>query len=241
MSKYYKLIPLVFLFVGCSSPGGDSGGDSPIAGADESPLKMPEVHWTEGELSTDGAQSIGDYQIKFETTAGDFTMMVHRSWAPRGAERMYQLIKSRYYDGAPFYRVVPGFMVQFGMNGDPKGTQYWDNSFPDDPVKESNQIGMVSFATSGPNTRSTQLFINYGDNARLDKMGFSPFAEIIEGMNKVNAINARYGEAPDQGRMTAEGNGYVFSKFPQIDYIISASFVGEDGAEAGGGPAIEAN
>lgn len=221
MSMSRKFIPLLFLVVGCSAPNSDS---PPIAGADESPLRLPEVNWTKGETSTENAPTTGEFQVEFQTTAGDFTMLVHRDWAPRGAERMYQLIKSHYYDGAPFYRVVPGFMVQFGMNGDPQGTQYWDVSFPDDPVTQSNQVKTVSFATSGPNTRSTQLFINYGDNARLDRMGFSPFAEIVEGMNNVNAINSRYGEKPDQGQMTAEGNEYVFRKFSRIDYIISATF-----------------
>jgi peptidyl-prolyl cis-trans isomerase A (cyclophilin A) len=226
MSPTLKLIPVCLLIAGCNSASRDSL--PPIAGAQEVVHDIPVVNWIEGETRTDDAATSGEYQVRFETTAGDFTMLVHRDWAPRGAERMFQLITSHYYDGAPFYRVMPGFMVQFGMNGDPKGTQYWDRSFPDDPVTQSNQPGLVSFATSGPNTRSTQLFVNYGNNTRLDGMGFSPFAEIIEGMDKVNSINAQYLEQPDQGRMTAAGNEYVFTEFPKIDYIIRATFVSTD-------------
>ena len=234
MSRVLTLIPICLLIAGCNSATRDS--QPPIAEAKEVAIDPPEVNWTEGETSTDNAPASGEYQVKFETTAGDFTMLVHRDWAPRGAERMFQLIKSQYFDGAPFYRVVPGFMVQFGMCGDPKGTQYWEQSFPDEPVTQSNQLGMVSYAKSGPDTRSTQLFINYDNNAQLDGMGFSPFAEIIEGMNKVKAINAQYRELPDQTRMTMAGNEYIFAEFPKIDYIIRATFVGgEPGADATSG------
>ena len=220
MSHVFKIALVAVLFVGCTTPFKDGS----------------EVSWTKGETTTEGAPKKGEFKVQFETTAGDFTMLVHRDWAPRGAERFYQLIKNKYYDGAPFYRVVPGFMVQFGMNGDPKGTRYWDKSFPDDPVIQKNLPGTVSYAMSGPRTRSTQLFINYGDNARsLDPQGFSPFAEVIEGMQNVVAINAQYGQKPKQGMLARSGNKYVFKEFPDIDYIVKATLiddanVGESGS-----------
>ena len=186
---------------------------------------IPEVSWTEGELSTDLAPEQGEFKVQFETSAGNFVMLVHRDWAPRGAERFYQLITNKYYDGAPFYRVVPGFMVQFGMCGDPKGTKYWDKSFPDEDVKQSNVPGLVSYAKAGPNTRSTQLFINYGNNQKLDSNGFSPFAEVVEGMKNVIAINAEYLELPRQKDLARSGNKYAFEKFPNIDYIVKATIM----------------
>lgn len=215
MKRICTLAICLTLLVGCSSP--DAAQDLDI--------ELPEVAWTEGETSTDGALETGEFEVLFETTAGDFTMKVHRDWAPRGAERFYQLIKNKYYDGSPFYRVVPGFIIQFGMNGDPRGTRYWDKSFPDDPVVQSNMRGVVSYAKSSPNTRSTQIFINFGHNADLDQDGFSPFAEVVDGMKKVIDINPEYLQIPDQGMMARSGNAYVFSKFPKIDYIIKASFV----------------
>ena len=224
MSHVFKIALLMVLFAGCNTPTKDS--------SETLNLQLPEVNWTEGETSTDGAPEKGEFKVLFETTKGNFTMLVHRDWAPRGAERFYQLIENKYFDGAPFYRVMPGFIVQFGMNGDPKGTKYWDKSFPDEPVKQSNMPGLVSYAKAGPNTRSTQLFINYGLNAGLDKQGFSPFAEVVEGMKNVIAINPEYQQEPIQGRMAQLGNEYVFKSFPNIDYIIKATFV-EDKPAAG--------
>ena len=206
MSRILLMIPFCLLITGCNSTPQDSPPPIAESNSKETPID-------------------NEFRVKFETTAGDFTMLVHRDWAPRGAERFHELIENQYYDDAPFYRVVPGFMVQFGMNADPKITQQWDRAFPDDPVTQSNQPGTVSYATSGPNSRSTQLFINYGNNARLDGMGFSPFAEIIDGMNIVNAINSQYGEQPSQQLMTMRGNEYVKSEFPRIDYIVKARFL----------------
>jgi cyclophilin family peptidyl-prolyl cis-trans isomerase len=223
MSHCYKIALLIFLFVGCTTPAKDTS--KTLA------LNLPEVAWTKGETTTDDAPKTGEFKVAFETTAGNFTLLVHRDWAPRGAERFYQLIKNKYYDGAPFYRVVPGFMVQFGMNGDPKGTKFWDASFPDEPVIQKNLPGLVSYAKSGPNTRSTQLFINYGDNAGLlDPQGFSPFAEVIQGMDSVIAINAKYAQLPNQGKMARYGNDYVFEKFPEIDYIVKATMLDDASA-----------
>jgi peptidyl-prolyl cis-trans isomerase A (cyclophilin A) len=224
MSHVFKIALVAVLFVGCTTPFKDASMPDDV--------KLPEVSWTKGETTTEGAPDKGEFKVQFETTAGNFTMLVHREWAPRGAERFYQLIKNTYYDGAPFYRVMPEFMVQFGMNGDPKGTRYWDKSFPDEPVIQKNLFGLVSYAKSGPNTRSTQLFINYADNARmLDPQGFSPFAEVVEGMKNVIAINAQYREEPNQGMMVRSGNKYVFKNFPDIDYIVKATIV-DDGSAA---------
>jgi peptidyl-prolyl cis-trans isomerase A (cyclophilin A) len=134
------------------------------------------------------------------------------------------LIKAGYYDGARFFRVVPGFVAQFGLAADPAVTAKWkDMNLQDDPVKESNTPGTLTYATAGPNTRTTQLFINLGNNQRLDGMGFAPFAKVVSGMEAVQAINAGYGEAPQQPLIEAQGNAYLQSQFPQLDYIKKAT------------------
>ncbi|NLV43143.1 MAG: peptidylprolyl isomerase [Candidatus Hydrogenedentes bacterium] len=166
------------------------------------------------------------FKVKFECSNGDFVVECHKDWAPLGVQRFYELVKSGYYDNSAFFRVVPGFVVQFGLAGDPVMTAAWRNKrLQDDPVKESNLPGTLTFATSGPNTRTTQLFINTGNNARLDGMGFAPFAKVVEGMDVVKTINAEYGERPDQGLITAEGNAYVSRNFPNITLINKASFL----------------
>lgn len=166
------------------------------------------------------------FKVKFECSNGDIVVECHKDWAPLGVQRFYELVKSGYYDNSAFFRVVPGFVVQFGLAGDPVMTAAWRNKrLQDDPVKESNLPGTLTFATSGPNTRTTQLFINTGNNARLDGMGFAPFAKVVEGMDVVKTINAEYGERPDQGLITAEGNAYVSRNFPNITLINKASFL----------------
>jgi len=149
---------------------------------------------------------------------------VERDLAPRGADRFYNLVKNGYYDGQRFFRVVPGFVVQWGMHGDPEVTAVWYNArIPDDPVKGSNVRGTVTFATSGANSRTTQLFINLGDNSgNLDRQGFAPFGRVADGMQAVDAINAEYGQRPDQGKIHANGNTYLEEKFPNLDYIKTA-------------------
>jgi peptidyl-prolyl cis-trans isomerase A (cyclophilin A) len=165
----------------------------------------------------------GIYSVKVEASTGDFTIEVNREWAPVGADRFYQLVKSNYYDECRFFRVVPDFMVQFGMNGDPALQQEWDRNIKDDPVTQSNK----RFATSGPDSRTTQLFINFGDNASLDSQGFAPFGKVIEGMEHVDVINAEYGESPNQGSIKSEGNAYLNQRFPKLDYIKKMSIVSE--------------
>ena len=173
------------------------------------------------------------FKAKFVTTKGDFTVEVHRDWAPLGADRFYNLVKTGFFTDIAFFRVVKGFMVQFGIHGDPKISAEWKHAnIQDDPVgKASNTKGMVTFAMAGPNTRTTQIFINYADNARLDSMGFPPFGKVVDGMKTVDAIEGMYGEGapqgrgPSQGRIQSEGNAYLKASFPQLDYIKSASIV----------------
>lgn len=168
----------------------------------------------------------GTFKVKFETSAGDFVVLVHRDWAPIGAEQFHKLVTAGFYDECRFFRVVPGFMVQWGMNGDPAVNQKWDAPIRDEEVKKSNTKGMMTFAKTGaPHSRTTQVFINFGDNSFLDSDGFSPFAEVIEGMSNVSAIYSGDGERPDQGSIEAQGNVYLKKSFPNLDYIKKASIV----------------
>lgn len=167
------------------------------------------------------------YRVKFETTAGDFTVAVHPDWAPLGAARFRELVEQGFYNDAGFFRVVPGFVVQFGMHADPNINERWQNSdIQDDPVLKSNKPGTLSFASRGPNTRTTQIFINLGDNAAsLDGQGFSPFGEIVEGMDSVKNITSQYGQTPDQMQIRGRGNEYLKASFPNLDYIKKATIV----------------
>jgi peptidyl-prolyl cis-trans isomerase A (cyclophilin A) len=170
------------------------------------------------------------YQAKFDTSKGPFVVEVHRDWAPRGADRFYNLVKNGFYDNARFFRVIEGFMVQFGINGDPSVAGAWrDADIKDDPVKQSNERGTITFATAGPNTRTTQVFINFGDNAGLDGQGFSPFGKVVSGMEVVDSLYGGYGEGapngngPDQGRIQSQGNAYLEQGFPKLDFIKTAT------------------
>ena len=173
------------------------------------------------------------FKAKFETTKGSFTIQCARSLSPNGVDRFYNLVKSGYFSEVAFFRVIPGFMGQFGIHGDPKVSAKWrDANIQDDPVKGSNVRSAICFAKSGaPNSRSTQFFISLVDNANLDKMGFSPFGKVIEGMDIVDKLNGEYGEGapggkgPDQGRVQAEGNAYLKKEFPNLDSIKSAKIV----------------
>ena len=154
---------------------------------------------------------------------------MRRDWAPRGVDRFYHLVKLGYFDDTRFFRVLSGFMAQFGVHGDPKVIAAWEPlQLEDDSVKQSNNRGTVTFATGGPNTRTTQLFINYGDNANLDAMGFAPIGEVVDGMSVVESFYADYGEGapdgagPSQERIASEGNAYLAKTFPRLDFIRSA-------------------
>jgi peptidyl-prolyl cis-trans isomerase A (cyclophilin A) len=170
--------------------------------------------------------------VRFETTKGPFVIEVHRDWAPRGADRFYNLVKLGYFDGVTFFRVIEDFMVQFGIHGDPQVSAVWRSAqIPDDPVKQSNTRGMVTYATAGPDTRTTQVFINYKDNSSLDAQGFAPFGRVVEGMSVVDSLYSGYGEGaprgagPRQDRAQAEGNTYFRSDFPRLDHIETAEIV----------------
>lgn len=166
------------------------------------------------------------YRVKFETSKGDFVVQVQPDWAPLGAAQFRSLVEAGFYDGAKFFRVVPGFVVQFGLAADPAVTaKLGTKPIPDDPVKQSNRRGRVTFATAGPNTRTTQLFINLGDNSFLDRQGFAPFGEVVEGMEVVDSIYAGYGEQPNQGQIRMNGNRYLEASFPLLDGIVKASVV----------------
>lgn len=178
------------------------------------------------------SDSENSYRVRLETTQGTVLLEVHRDWAPLGADRFRELVEAGYYTDVAFFRVLPGFVAQFGISGEPKLSSAWrDRVIPDDPNGASNVRGTVTFAMAGPNTRTTQLFINYGDNARLDAMGFSPFAVVVEGMEHVDALYSGYGEGsprgrgPDQGRLQREGNAYLRASFPKLDYLTSTAIV----------------
>ena len=170
------------------------------------------------------------YKANFDTSKGTFTVTVTRAWAPLGADRFYNLVKNGFYDEARFYRVLDGFMAQVGIHGNPTIAKAWMNArIQDDPVKQSNKRGFVTFATGGPNTRTTQFFVNFRDNAGLDKQGFAPFGEVTSGMNVVDRLYNGYGESapsgkgPNQGRVQGEGNVYLNKDFPRLDFIKAAT------------------
>ena len=165
------------------------------------------------------------YKAAFDTSAGKFVITVHRDWAPNGADRFYNLVKNGFFDDTRFFRVVPDFMVQFGINGDPAVASAWQNAnIKDDPSgKQSNKPGYVTFATRGKDTRTTQIFINFKDNKGLDSQGFTPFGEVTSGMTAVEKINAQYGERPNQGAIQSQGNVYLNKDFPKLDYVKKAT------------------
>ena len=172
------------------------------------------------------------YKVEFDTSKGPFVVEVHRDWAPNGADRFYNLVKNGFYDNTRFFRVIEGFMAQFGVNGDPKVSAVWRESrIKDDPVKVSNKRTFVTFATAGPNTRTTQIFISYGDNSNLDSQGFSPFGQVVSGMKVVDSLYSGYGDGapggrgPNQTRVQSEGNAYLASSFPNLDYVKKATIV----------------
>ena len=158
---------------------------------------------------------------------GRFVIEVHRDWDPSGADRIYNLVKNGFYDGARFYRVISGFMAQVGINGNPRVSSAWRNSqFKDEPVKQGNRRGYVSFAKpSARNARTTQFFINLADNAALDRQGFSAFGRVISGMEVVDKLYSGYGERPSQAKITEEGNAYLVKDFPRLDFIQKATII----------------
>ena len=171
------------------------------------------------------------YKVRFDTSVGAFVIQVNRAWAPLGADRFFNLVKAGFYDECRFFRAVPGFMVQFGINGDPAVSSAWRSARVGvDPVKQSNKKMFITYAMgASPDTRTTQVFINYRDNGNLDGMGFAPFGEVVEGQDVVNKIYTGYGEGapsgkgPEQGRVQMEGNTYLKKDFPKMDFIKKAT------------------
>jgi peptidyl-prolyl cis-trans isomerase A (cyclophilin A) len=172
------------------------------------------------------------FKTKFDTTKGVIVLEVHRDWSPFGADRFYNLVNNGFFNGVRFFRVIPGFMAQFGINGNPAVNAAWDKvDLKDDPGgKQSNTRGTISYGNTGrPNSRGTQVFINYGDNSRLDtdKVPFTPFGIVVEGMDAADKLNAEYGSAPQsaQGRIVTEGNKFLIANYPKLDYIKTATVV----------------
>ena len=222
MKTINLLCAFAFLLATVAVKAGDTNltkNASPAAPAYADPAKLT-------------AKAPESFKTQFNTTKGKFVIEVTRSLAPNGADRFYNLVHSGYFTDIAFFRVVPGFMCQFGISGDPNISAKWrEATMPDDPVKGSNTRGTITFATAGPNTRTTQLFINFGDNSSLDGHGFAPFGKVVEGMDVVDKIYSGYGEGaprgngPDQGRIQMEGNAYLKKDFPMLDYIKSATIV----------------
>ena len=207
------------------SDDGAAGGGSAVASSDALPnvelLKKP---YDAGM----NAEAPAVFKAKFATTKGDFVVEVHREWSPRGADRFYNLVKAGFFDDVVFFRAVRGFMVQFGIHGDPDISRFWRSaSIKDDPVIKSNRRSYLSFAMAGPHTRSTQFFINTVDNTGLDKQGFSPFGQVIEGMDVVDSLHTGYGEQPSryQGDIQRKGNAFLDERYPDLDRIKTARLV----------------
>jgi peptidyl-prolyl cis-trans isomerase A (cyclophilin A) len=202
-----------------------------ISACNNNNAKKPDAAPSPALLSPENATepAPAEFKARFSTTKGDFVITVHRDWSPQGADRFYNLVKIGYYDNVAFFRAIKGFMVQFGIHGSPEVATKWrPATIKDDPQVQSNKKGYVTFAKGGPNSRTTQVFINYADNPRLDPMGFPPFGEVTEGWDVVEKLNTEYGEGapagkgPMQGRLQMEGNAYLAKEFPNMDYVKSA-------------------
>ncbi len=179
-----------------------------------------------GGGSSSTGQAPATFSARFDTTKGPFVVKVDRSWAPRGADRFYNLVKDHFYDNQPIFRVLPGFVAQWGISGTPSVAKKWQNAtIKDDPVKHSNDKGTITFATSGADTRTTQLFVNLANNSNLDTQGFSPFGTVTSGFPVFNKLYSGYGDTFDQGAFTQEGASWVRQNFPKLDWIKTARLV----------------
>ena len=228
------LLPLsLAALAGCGGDGegaADDGADAETAEEPATEAGINRILYFPDRLVETAPEA---FQVRFETTAGDFVVDVTRSWAPNGADRLYNLVKNGYYEGVYFYRVIGGFMAQFGMHGEPQVQVRWSQAnIVDDSVVASNTRGTVTYAMGGPNTRTTQLFINFGDNSRLDRDGFAPVGRVSEGMDVVDLIHSGYGELADFGgtgprayNISSQGNQYLADNFPDLDHIITATIV----------------
>lgn len=208
-------------------------GDCPCCGAEGEHVHKPGCPCGGGIWNAEFMVNLDGKTIK------NFTVEVHPEWAPKGAARFHELVKTNFFKDVRFFRVVSGFMAQFGINGDPAIQSKWrDANIQDDPAKESNKRGYMTFANAGPNTRSTQLFVNFKDNAFLDSQGFPPFAKVTKGMDTVDALYSGYGEGapsgngPDQSMIQSQGNAYLSQQFPNLSYIVGCSVVYTDAKKA---------
>ncbi len=213
-------VALVLFAAACSN--GNSSASSAAASPDAAAASAAPAESVAAASADPAAPA--HYHVDVQTSRGPFVIAVDRAQAPIGADHFYALVKAKYYDGARFYRVVPHFVVQFGAAADPKVTKAWSAPIPDDPVKATNGRGTVAFAATGaPNSRSTHVFVNLGNNANLDAMGFAPFGRVTSGMDVVDHIYAGYGEQPDQEQIADRGNAYLQAQYPKLDYIRTAS------------------
>jgi peptidyl-prolyl cis-trans isomerase A (cyclophilin A) len=204
-------------FTACDKPA-PPPADSATVAAPVTPAAAPPA--------ADAAPAV--FRVRLETSKGPVVIEARRAWSPNGVDRLHELVNAGYYDDVRFFRVVPGFVVQFGMHGDPATNAQWENRrLTDDPVTQTNKRGTVTFATAGPGTRTTQLFINLGDNGFLDAQGFSPIGEVVEGMSVIDALYSGYADTPtsQQGQIGAEGNAFLNRQYPKLDYIRTARVV----------------
>jgi cyclophilin family peptidyl-prolyl cis-trans isomerase len=223
---WVTLLLLTMAITGCVRIVNDSQ-PAPTKTAEATPENQPPASTPDSNIP-----QTGTYKVKFETTKGDFVVLVHRDWAPIGADRFHQMAKEHVFERAYFFRVVPDFMVQFGLKGENEMSKKWEITLDDDPVKVSNKPGYITFATSGKDSRTTQVFINYKHNEFLDQQGFSPFGEVISGMDVVTNIESKYKEKPDQGTIKAQGNSYLEANFPGLDMIKKVTVFDEEASPA---------
>ena len=197
--------------------------DAAPAEAETKPAERNEADFARLLNPADFKETAPDnFVVLVKTTKGDLKIELHRDWSPNGVDRFYNLVKGGFFSDIAFFRMVRGFVVQFGIHGSPLVSEAWrDANISDDPVKETNARGTLVFATAGPNTRTTQLFINLNDNRNLDRMGFSPIGKVVEGMDIIDSLNYEYAERPNQGAIQRDGNTYLKAQFPNLDYIES--------------------
>ncbi len=238
MRKSAPLAMILLLFAACGreeieQPARETPSAEQPSGADAAPPAVSKANAGLFDPTVADEKAPESFSVRFETTKGDIVLRLQRAWAPIGVDRFYNLTKVGYFDDAAFFRVLPGFVAQFGVHGNPEVSRIWKNSeIPDDPVRESNRRGYLTFATAGPNTRTTQLFFNLGDNsASLDSQGFAPIGRVTEGLAVLDSLHSGYGEGapngrgPNQGFIQARGNDYLREFFPKLDYIKKATIV----------------
>lgn len=226
-----NLLPLLAVAASFALAACDKKGEAEAPAPAAAPAQtMPAAAANPALLSPEKAneKAPDQFKVKFVTTKGDLVVEVNRAWSPNGADRFYNLVKTGFYDDTAFFRIVNGFMAQVGIHGDPSVMAKWRTAnIPDDaPAGQSNKPGYVTFAKTGaPNSRSTQIFFNFGDNSFLDGQGFTPFGKVVEGAPVLGALNLEYGESPDQGAIQSSGNAYLKANFPRLDYIKTARIV----------------